>query len=134
MCPWNKFAEQAAANRAFAARPELAAPELVDLLGLDDAGFRRVFSGSPIKRIGRDRMMRNALIGAGNSGLASVLPAVRSLLDDPAPVVRGAAVWALSRLDPAGFAEERAARVAGEEDAEVLVEWAAEIAVAPAAR
>ncbi len=124
VCPWNKFAQSAGAHRAFAARAELAAPELADLLALDDAAFRLVFSGSPIKRIGRDRMVRNALIAAGNSGLAALLPAVLGLLDDPAPVVRGAAVWALGRLDPAAFAWQRTARCRAETDAEVIAEWA----------
>jgi epoxyqueuosine reductase len=123
VCPWNKFADAAAANRAFVARAELAAPELADLLAMDDAGFRQIFSGSPIKRIGRDRMVRNALIAAGNSGLRGLLPRVLALLEDPAPVVRGAAVWALSRLDPVRFAEEAAARAAAEPDAEVRAEW-----------
>jgi epoxyqueuosine reductase len=134
VCPWNKFAEEAAANRAFAARAELAAPELEDLLGLDDAGFRAVFAGSPIKRIGRDRMMRNALIAAGNSALPRLLPRVIALLDDPAPVVRGAAAWALGRLDPAGFAAQRALRQAYEKDQDVAAEWDAEIAAAPVPR
>jgi epoxyqueuosine reductase len=123
VCPWNKFADAAAANRAFAARAELAAPELADLLQLDDAGFRQIFSGSPVKRIGRDRMVRNALIAAGNSGRPDVLPRVLALLDDPAPVVRGAAAWALSRLDPARFAEEGAERFPSEHDPEVRAEW-----------
>jgi epoxyqueuosine reductase len=123
VCPWNKFAEAAHANRAFAARAELAAPALGDLLQLDDASFREVFSGSPIKRIGRDRMMRNALIAAGNSGLPGLLPRVLVLLDDPAPVVRGAAVWALARLDPARFAQEAARRRAVEQDPETRAEW-----------
>jgi len=123
VCPWNKFADAAAANRAFAARAELAAPELGDLLQLDDASFRQIFSGSPIKRIGRDRMTRNALIAAGNSGLPDLLPRVTALLDDPAPVVRGAAAWALARLDPKRFAEEAAGRGASEEDADVRGEW-----------
>ena len=123
VCPWNKFAEAAHANRAFAARAELAAPALGDLLQLDDASFREVFSGSPIKRIGRDRMMRNALIAAGNSGLPDLVPRVLALLDDPAPVVRGAAVWALARLDRDRFAREVAARADHEPDAEVRVEW-----------
>ena len=123
VCPWNKFADAAAANRAFVARAELVAPELGDLLALDDAGFRQIFSGSPIKRIGRDRMVRNALIAAGNSGLPDLLVRVRALLDDPEPVVRGAAVWALSRLDVRVFAAERAERVLSETDESVRVEW-----------
>ncbi|MBX3593028.1 tRNA epoxyqueuosine(34) reductase QueG [Sphingomonas sp.] len=102
VCPWNKFAQAAAANRAFAPRAELAAPTLADLLALDDPGFREVFSGSPIKRIGRDRMVRNCLIAAGNSGDAALLPAVVALLHDPDEVVRDAARWARDRLDAVG--------------------------------
>ena len=102
VCPWNKFAHAAQANLAFAPRAELAAPELAALLALDDAGFRQVFSGSPIKRIGRDRMARNCLIAAGNSGSAALVAPVRALLDDPDAVVREAAQWALARLSDAG--------------------------------
>ncbi len=98
VCPWNKFAQVAARNLAFAPRAELTAPELADLLALDDAGFRQVFSGSPIKRIGRDRMVRNCLIAAGNSGDAALRPAVAALVDDPDPVVSDAADWALAKL------------------------------------
>lgn len=123
VCPWNKFADAAAANRAFVARAELVAPELKDLLAMDDAGFRQIFSGSPIKRIGRDRMVRNALIAAGNSGLPDLLPRVLALLDDPAPVVRGAAIWALAQLDAPRFAAERGRRGARESDKEVQAEW-----------
>ncbi len=123
VCPWNRFAQAAAANRAFAPRAELAAPELADLLALDDAGFRQVFAGSPIKRIGRDRMVRNALVAAGNSGEPALMGPVARLLDDPAPEVRGAAVWALARLDPARWGVERDARLARERDAGVRVEW-----------
>jgi epoxyqueuosine reductase len=102
VCPWNKFAAAAAANLSFAPRAELTAPELRDLLTLDDAGFRQVFSGSPIKRIGRDRMMRNCLIAAGNSGDAALLAAVEALRDDPDPVVAEAADWARARLTSRG--------------------------------
>ena len=98
VCPWNKFAAAARANQAFAARAELAAPRLADLLALDDAGFRQVFAGSPIKRIGRNRMVRNCLIAAGNSGDQALLPAVARLCDDPDPVVAEAAGWAADRL------------------------------------
>ncbi|MCA1197959.1 tRNA epoxyqueuosine(34) reductase QueG [Sphingomonas sp. R647] len=98
VCPWNKFAQVAARNLAFAPRAELTAPELTDLLALDDAGFRQVFSGSPIKRIGRDRMVRNCLIAAGNSGDPALRPAVAALVDDPDPVVSEAADWALAKL------------------------------------
>ena len=102
VCPWNKFAAAARANLSFTPRAELTAPELADLLALDDAGFRQVFSGSPIKRIGRDRMMRNCLIAAGNCGDAALLPAVEALLDDPDPVVAEAAGWARKRLTSPG--------------------------------
>ena len=98
VCPWNKFADSAAANRAFLPRAELAAPRLADLLALDDAGFRQVFAGSPIKRIGRDRLVRNCLIAAGNSGDPALLPAVGALLDDIDPVIRDAAQWATAEL------------------------------------
>lgn len=102
VCPWNKFAAAARANLSFAPRAELTTPELGDLLKLDDAGFRQVFSGSPIKRIGRDRMMRNCLIAAGNSGDAALLPVVEALLGDPDPVVAEAAEWARGRLTSRG--------------------------------
>ena len=98
VCPWNKFAAASRANRAFLPRAELAAPALADLLALDDAGFRQVFAGSPIKRIGRDKMVRNAAIAAGNSGDAGLARALTPLLEDTSPVVREAAGWALDRL------------------------------------
>jgi len=98
VCPWNKFADQARANKIFAPRAELTAPYLADLLALDDESFRAVFSGSPIKRIGRNRMVRNCLIAAGNSGDAALVGLVRTLLDDPDEVVREAAEWAMERL------------------------------------
>jgi epoxyqueuosine reductase len=98
VCPWNKFAGAAQALRAFLPRAELAAPRLADLLALDDAGFRRLFAGSPIKRIGRDRFVRNCLIAAGNSGDAGLLGQVKTLCSDPDPVVAEAAEWALAQL------------------------------------
>lgn len=98
VCPWNKFAQAAQAHRAFLPRAELAAPRLDDLLRLDDASFREIFSGSPIKRIGRGRMVRNTAIAAGNSGDGSLVPALTALLEDEDPVVQDAAYWALSRL------------------------------------
>ncbi len=101
VCPWNKFADSAAANRAFAAREDLLAPDLADLLVLDDAGFRAMFSGSPIKRIGRDRFVRNCLIAAGNSAEGKLKAPVEALTSDPDPVVAEAADWALSRLTAA---------------------------------
>ena len=124
VCPWNKFADMGAANRAFLPRAEMVAPELADLLALDDAAFRQVFAGSPIKRIGRDRMVRNALVAAGNGGEGALVGPVAALLDDPAPVVRGAAVWALGRLAPARWTAERAKRLANEQDEGVRAEWA----------
>jgi epoxyqueuosine reductase len=98
VCPWNRFASTARAHKAFAPRAELTAPALSDLLALDDAGFRQVFSGSPIKRIGRDRMVRNAAIAAGNSGSAALIAPLERLANDPDPVVAEAAGWALERL------------------------------------
>jgi len=98
VCPWNSFAQAAAANRAFLPRAELTAPRLGDLLMLDDAGFRALFSGSPIKRIGRNRFVRNCLYAAGNSGDATLFAPVQRLLNDPDPVVADAADWALDRL------------------------------------
>jgi len=98
VCPWNRFASAARRNRAFIPRAELVAPPLADLLALDDAGFRQVFAGSPIKRIGRNRMVRNAAIAAGNSGLVALKPALERLVHDPDPVVAEAARWALDRL------------------------------------
>lgn len=98
VCPWNKFASEAAANKAFVPRAELAAPDIADLLALDDATFREVFAGSPIKRIGRDRMVRNACIAAGNSGDVGLVPALQRLTADPSEVVAEAAGWALSAI------------------------------------
>jgi epoxyqueuosine reductase len=98
VCPWNHFADAAAANRAFVPRAELAAPRLADLLALDDAAFREMFAGSPIKRIGVKRMIRNCLIAAGNSGDQALVESVRPRLDDPDPVIAEAAEWALAQL------------------------------------
>ena len=98
VCPWNSFASAAAANKAFLPRAELAAPRLAELLSLDDAGFRALFSGSPVKRIGRNRFVRNCLIAAGNSDDRSLLAAVNPLLTDIDPVVAEAAAWARAQL------------------------------------
>jgi epoxyqueuosine reductase len=98
VCPWNKFASAAAANKAFAPRAEFVAPALADLLALDDAGFRQVFAGSPIKRIGRERMVRNAAIAAGNSGSVELVEPLKALLNDPSDIVRDAAAWGLEAL------------------------------------
>ncbi len=98
VCPWNKFADAARANLAFQPRAGLVGPRLAELLGLDDAGFREMFAGSPIKRIGRGRMVRNAAIAAGNSGDPSLRLPLEKLLEDEDPVVVDAASWALSQL------------------------------------
>ena len=97
VCPWNKFAQSATEMR-YAARPELVSPRLEDLAGLDDSGFRAMFSGSPIKRIGRDRFVRNVLYAIGNSGEKRLEPAAQSLTDDPDAAVADAARWAVERL------------------------------------
>ena len=94
----DKFAQVAARNKAFAPRDDLLAPNLADLLALDDAAFRRKFSGSPITRIGRDRFVRNCLVAAGNSGDGSLLGPVGRLRGDPDPAVAEAAAWAHDRL------------------------------------
>jgi len=122
-CPWNKFA-QTAAEAKLQARADLKAPALSDFLAFDDADFRAHFSGSPIKRIGRNRFLRNVLIAAGNSGEASLLPAIEPHLTDTDPVVRGAAVWSLSQLLPAQSLKEWAGRLAaGDPDPYVQQEW-----------
>lgn len=122
-CPWNKFA-QAGFEAKLAARDELRAPSLADLARLDDASFRAMFTKSPVKRIGRDRFLRNVLIAIGNSRDVSLAAEARRLLDDDSALVRGAAVWALSRLLPREeFA--RLANVSGDSDESVRVEWAA---------
>ena len=97
VCPWNKFAA-AAHEQRYAARPDLALPPLAELAALDDAGFRARFSGSPIKRIGRDRFVRNVLYAIGNSGDDGLRPAAQARVGDADPVVADAAVWAMERL------------------------------------
>ena len=124
VCPWNKFA-QTGADPELEPRAELTAPRLTELARLDDGEFRRLFSKTAIKRSGRDRFVRNVLIALGNTGGESAVPVVESLLDDSAPVVRGAAVWALSRLVPnQDFVRQRVARLPGEADPSVCAEWA----------
>ncbi len=97
VCPWNRFA-RATPHAKLRARPDLAAPELAGLAGLDDAGFRALFAGSPIKRIGRDRFVRNVLIAIGNAGEPSLLPAAQARLSDANAVVAEAAAWAVAQL------------------------------------
>ncbi len=98
VCPWNKFAREGGEAKLTA--PDWRDPRLDELVELDDAGFRARFAGSPIKRVGRDRFLRNVLIAIGNSGNAGLAPAARRRLTDASALVRGAAVWALSRLAP----------------------------------
>ncbi|MBY3201751.1 tRNA epoxyqueuosine(34) reductase QueG [Rhizobium laguerreae] len=121
-CPWNKFASSASEMK-LKAREDLKEPSIAFLLTLDDAAFRAFFSGSPVKRIGRDRFIRNVLIAAGNSGDKVLVGPCRLLSDDPSPVVRGMAVWALSRLMEAGEFAAFAARRTDERDDDVLNEW-----------
>jgi len=122
ICPWNKFA-QTSRQTAFHTRPELAGPLLAELAGLDDAAFREVFSGSPVRRIGRDRFVRNVLIAVGNSCSPDLAACAADRLADPSPLVRGAAVWALGQLDRAAFLAERARRLGAEPEAYVRSEW-----------
>jgi epoxyqueuosine reductase len=125
VCPWNKFAA-ASREAAFHPRIELKAPLLAHLAALDDAAFREVFKGSPVKRIGRDRFVRNVLIAIGNSGNPALAREASKLLADPSPLVRGAAVWALSRLaDERQFEALRTAHESNETDAAVAEEWRA---------
>jgi epoxyqueuosine reductase len=122
-CPWNKFA-QAGHEARLAARAELHVPALADLARLDDAGFRELFRKSPVKRIGRDRFVRNVLIAIGNSGDTSLAREAERLLSDPSPLVRGASMWALRRLDTAGSAERLDSLRKDERDPAVLAELA----------
>lgn len=125
ICPWNKFASRSAEQKLWA-RAELKLPELSDLAALDDASFREVFAGSPVKRTGRNRMLRNVLIAIGNSGEPSLVDqSVIPHLGDEAAIVRAAAIWALGRLDKTRFAAEKADRLELEHDEDVRGEWQA---------
>jgi epoxyqueuosine reductase len=122
VCPWNKFAQTGRETR-LAARDALRAPNLAELVRLDDAAFRTLFAKSPIKRIGRDRFIRNVLTAIGNSDDAALTGEAKRLLTDASPLVRGAAVWALSQLlDADAFAALANARGA-ETNEDVLMEW-----------
>ncbi len=123
ICPWNKFAG-AATEIKYAARPETDNPPLAELLALDDAAFRLRFAGTPIKRTGRDRIVRNALIASGNSNDRSLLALIEPLLGDASPLVRAMAIWASRRL--ATNAELQSLRKRYERDEgnpEVAAEW-----------
>jgi len=123
VCPWNKFA-QAGREAKLAARDALRTPKLAELARLDDTAFRALFSKSPVKRTGRDRFMRNVLIAVGNSGDVALAAEAERLLDDASPLVRGAAVWALRRLDPQRLAA-LPEKLANEADQSVRDEWIA---------
>jgi epoxyqueuosine reductase len=124
VCPWNKFAKDAR-EQALHARDALKNPALSELARLDDRAFRSLFAKSPVKRVGRDRFVRNVLYAIGNSGDRSLTACAQALLDDPAPEVRGAAVWALGRLlDKDAFAALGAARWNADNDPDVRAEWA----------
>jgi epoxyqueuosine reductase len=124
VCPWNKFA-QASRDAKLAVRAELAAPRLVDLVRLDDASFRKLFAQTPLKRTGRDRFVRNVLIAIGNSADPTLAVEVERLLGDDSPLVRGAAVWALGRLDRDRLAALAKVHRNRERDPIVEEEWAA---------
>jgi epoxyqueuosine reductase len=132
VCPWNKFAATASTHKALAQRLELSELPLADLLVLDDTAFRALFSGTPIKRTGRDRFVRNAAIAAGNSSDASLVAPLVELLNDASPLVRGASIWALGQLDQDRFLAERQRHLTSEVDDSVLAEW--ELFSAPSVR
>ncbi len=123
VCPWNKFAQQGRETK-LAAREAVRAPALAELVQLDDAAFRKMFAKTAVKRTGRERFVRNVLTAIGNSGDPALATHAERLLADPSPLIRGAAVWALGRLDPARLASLASAH-AGEQDPCVAEEWAA---------
>jgi epoxyqueuosine reductase len=124
VCPWNKFAETAR-DLQMQARPELNAPTLAELAALDDTAFRRLFAHSPVKRLGRDRLIRNVMIAIGNSGSPDLVAQAEPHLADASPLVRAAAVWALAQLLPtARLASLAVLYLPTETDADVRAEWA----------
>ncbi|MGC2221577.1 MAG: tRNA epoxyqueuosine(34) reductase QueG [Methylocella sp.] len=132
VCPWNKFAETAREAK-LQAREDLCAPSIADLLSLDDAAFRALFTGSAVKRIGYERFTRNVLIAAGNSGDLALAGPVAEKLKSPSALVRAMAVWALGRLVSSGdLAEFERRYLSGEADEMVEAEWAAAMGAAPA--
>jgi epoxyqueuosine reductase len=122
VCPWNKFAS-ISREAKLRSRPEFERPALAELVQLDDAGFRALFAGSPVKRIGHARFLRNVLIGIGNADDQTLLPLVEIRLGDPSPLIRGAAIWALRRLDPQRAEARRLDSLAQEGDSTVRAEW-----------
>ena len=122
VCPWNKYARSCHEIR-FAVREELVLPPLSDLLKLDDIHFRSLFSKNPVKRIGRDRFLRNVLVAAGNACDPALLPAITALLKDPSSLVRAMAVWALIRTDPVKARNIASHSFSLEQDDLVREEW-----------
>ena len=123
VCPWNRFAT-ASRDAKLAMREDLVAPKLADLVAFDDASFRQFFAATPVKRTGRERFIRNVLIAIGNSGDQSLIAPIKPLLDEPSPIIRGAAIWALSRLlSDADFDKIRRQYQADETDPIVQAEW-----------
>ena len=122
VCPWNKFAS-ISREAKLRSRPEFERPALAELVQLDDAGFRALFAGSPVKRIGHARFLRNVLIGIGNADDQTLVPLVEIRLGDPSPLIRGAAIWALRRLDPQRAEARRLDSLAQEGDSTVRAEW-----------
>ena len=123
VCPWNKFA-QLSNKMDFWPRAELSAPRLIDFLDMDDAAFRKFFSGSPVKRIGRVKFLRNVLIALGNARNPELSPRILPSLTEDSPIIRAMAVWALAQLmDEASFREQRDIHLPGEEDPDVRAEW-----------
>jgi epoxyqueuosine reductase len=132
VCPWNKFASAASEMRS-AARDDAGNPALAELLSLDDAAFRQRFASTPVKRTGRNRVVRNALIAAGNSGDTSLLGLITPLLDDGSPLVRAMAVWAVRRmLSESQVAPLRMRYEPREADPEVAAEWTSGVKGSPA--
>ncbi|WP_135212228.1 tRNA epoxyqueuosine(34) reductase QueG [Vitreimonas flagellata] len=123
VCPWNKFAQGARETR-IALRDDLRLAPLAELAALDDAAFRARYAGTPVKRTGRDRFVRNVLVAVGNSGDPALASAAEARLRDESPLVRGMAVWALARLlDEAAFQRLKSAHATRESDASVTEEW-----------
>lgn len=122
VCPWNKYA-QVANEASYFSKEHLKAPPLTKLLQLDDAGFREFFSGSPIKRTGRNRFIRNVLIAAGNSGDQKYLPKISELLGDPSEIVRGAAAWAVQEIGDNDLIKKARATGLKDTSREVRAEW-----------
>ncbi|SEP61857.1 epoxyqueuosine reductase [Devosia sp. YR412] len=126
VCPWNKFAS-ISREAKLRARPEFERPQLADLVQLDDEAFRTLFAGSPIKRIGQGRFLRNVLIAIGNSGNSDFIPLVEARLDAEDALVRGAAIWALRKLDPERATQLSLAYLPRESDSSVMLEWTGDI-------